>query len=712
MHNQVHNLASASSSSNNFVVQIAIPSPLYQHFDYLPPRDLNLTKNDFKFGQRVLVPFGNRKAVGFILGIAACSTVETTKLKYIEKILDAEPLWSASMLELLRWTSAYYHYPLGEVLLQVLPPFLRRHHGGIEAFCDDSGLAPSSHKLADAVKEQNFTLNDEQQAAIDTIAASCGFNTFLLDGVTGSGKTEVYLRVIEQLLEKNTATTHEASKQSNLSQCKQALILVPEINLTPQTIKRFEERFALPIAIIHSKVNTKERFRAWLAAKEGRTPIVIGTRSAIFTPLLNPGIIIVDEEHDLSFKQQAKLRYSARDVAIMRGKLENIPVVLGSATPSLESLANAWQKRYVPLRLSARAGNAMQPRFNIIDMRNQKITEGLTAGLIQAIDEHITKDGQVLLFLNRRGYAPVLLCSSCGWVANCVHCTAHLTLHRRTQKLNCHHCGAIYDIPKECKACKKTSLYALGLGTEKLENVLPTLFPGVSLVRVDSDTARTKNSICKMLNSIHSGENQILIGTQMLAKGHHFPDVSMVAILNVDAGLFGADFRASEHLAQMIMQVAGRAGRAKRAGEVYIQTHYPQHPLLQRLVQHGYHSFAKAALREREEANLPPYNYLAIFRAEAKKQERAIEFLESLKTAAQRMGAKTSANSEAALQVLGPAPAVMERKADHYQMQLIMQSKNRAKLQQLLAQLKEQILILRIPSGLKWSLDVDPVEMV
>lgn len=704
----------SSTSSPSLFVQVAVPSPLYQHFDYLLPQNLHLTKDQLKFGQRVLVPFGSRKVVGVILGVSASTNVEATKLKYLDQILDAEPLWSAGMLELLRWTSSYYHYPLGEVLNQVLPPFLRRHSGGEERGCGDESL-PLLQNAIVAIKSQVFELNAEQQAAIDAITASSGFQTFLLDGITGSGKTEVYLRVIEYLLDANPAAKNVTTKNVFCSHAskKQALILVPEINLTPQTIKRFEERFALPIAVIHSKVNTKERCRAWLAAKEGRAPIVIGTRSAIFTPLLNPGIIIIDEEHDLSFKQQAKLRYSARDVAIMRGKLENIPVVLGSATPSLESLANAWQHRYVPLRLNARAGGAVHPRFNIIDMRNQKITEGLAAGLIQAIDEHITKHGQVLLFLNRRGYAPVLLCSSCGWVANCVHCTAHLTLHRHTQKLNCHHCGAVYGIPKECSACKKTSLYALGLGTEKLENVLPTLFPGVSLVRVDSDTARTKNSICKMLHSIHSGESQILIGTQMLAKGHHFPDVSMVAILNVDAGLFGADFRASEHLAQLIMQVAGRAGRAERSGEVYIQTRYPQHPLLQRLVQQGYHSFANAALKERREAHLPPYNYLAIFRAEAKKQERALEFLEGLKeAAAQGMIAKARASEAGKAKILGPAPAVMERKAGFYQMQLVVQGPNRNELQKLLAHLTAHIASSRIPSGLKWSLDVDPMEMV
>lgn len=672
------------------ILRVAIPSPLRQYFDYLAPENYDISQ--LQFGLRVLVPFGAREVVGFILEIVDETNIDSSKLKRVLTILDDQPLWSAPLLELIKWTSNYYHHSIGDILHQILPSRMRSE-SDLEQFESDEEeiTAIATTESLKAVEKMRLQLNDFQLRAVEAIKNAANFQSFLLDGVTGSGKTEVYLQVIEEIIAAG----------------KQALILVPEINLTPQTVARFQQRFASsPTAVIHSRLNTTERLNAWLAAKNGNAAIVIGTRSAIFTPLKNPGILIIDEEHDSSFKQQSSLRYSARDLAVMRGKLENIPVVLGSATPSLETLHQAQvRQRYKHLVLPNRAGDAVQPRFNIVDMRNQKITDGLAAGLIQAIDGHLEKEGQVLLFLNRRGYAPLLLCNSCGWVADCKHCSVHLTFHRQEQQLHCHHCGAIYPVPKICVKCGKTSLFALGVGTEKLETSLKKMFPGVAVLRVDKDTTRHKGSMQKMLKSIHDQECQILVGTQMLSKGHHFPNVTMSAILNIDNGLFSPDFRASEHLAQLIIQVAGRAGREERRGEVYLQTHHPHHPLLRKLIDEGYNSFANFALMERQAAQLPPLSYLALFRVEAKDKNAAHQFLKQLR----EQGEKTALPD---VQIFGPLTSPLERKAGYHRMQLLLQSKGRNTLQSLLSSLVTYIATQPLSRKVKWSLDVDPGEMV
>ena len=665
-----------------YILRVAVPSPLRHTFDYLPPE--NVSPKNIKPGMRVLVPFGRREVVGVILEVANHSEYESTKLRLVSAILDSESLLPKSILDLITWTSNYYHHPIGDVINNVLPNLLRKKPGkkSIEDYRYDAKNPQKKIK-------NTIQLNEDQKKAITIIKNHLNeFKAFLLDGVTGSGKTEVYLRVIVEII----------------AQKKQALILVPEINLTPQTIARFAERFSVKIAVFHSRLTLKERLLSWLMAKDGAAPIIIGTRSAIFTPLKNPGIIIIDEEHDLSFKQQTGLRYSARDLAVMRGKLENIPVVLGSATPSLESIYNVKRKRYVELKLPERAGNAICPSFHLVDMRSQKLKNGIAENLLIQIKKHLADGGQVLIFLNRRGFAPVLICHHCSWVAGCKHCDARLTMHQKQQHMRCHHCGAIIRIPTKCPECAGEKLLMLGAGTERIEIALRELFPDVKLTRIDRDTTKRKNSLEEILDGIHKGEYQILVGTQMLAKGHHFPNVTMVAVLNVDQSLFGFDFRSSEHLAQLVMQVAGRAGRAEKPGQVYLQTHNPHHPLLLNLINGGYVSFVNNCLEERQTARLPPYSYLALLQAEGKKQGAVLEFLTTLCSAAKSELNKT-------IEIFGPVPATMERKAGYFRAQLLLQSQNREALQQAINILLDNIDKLKPKNNIRWFLDIDPAEL-
>jgi primosomal protein N' (replication factor Y) (superfamily II helicase) len=664
------------------ILRVAVPSPLRRVFDYLLPAECGFA--NIKPGMRVLVPFGRQEIIGVVLEVATESKLELAKLKPVLAVLDDEPLLPKTILNLITWVSNYYHHPIGDVVSNALPSFLREKTCIKKYACNKEELLKKHSK-----NPQTLQLNESQKHAVTAIKKHINeFKTFLLDGVTGSGKTEVYLRVIAEII---------AAK-------KQALVLVPEINLTPQTISRFSECFSVPIAVFHSRLTPRERLRSWLMAKDGVASIIIGTRSAIFAPLKNPGIIIIDEEHDLSFKQQSGLRYSARDLATMRGKLENIPVVLGSATPCLESFYNVKRKRYVELTLPERAGNAIHPSFHLVDMRNQKLKSGIAENLLSQIKKHLANNGQVLIFLNRRGFAPILICHHCGWVAGCKHCDARLTQHQKKHHLRCHHCGAVEKIPTKCPKCDSENLLSLGTGTERVEAALQDLLPEAKLIRIDRDTTRRKNSLEEMLKNIHSQEYQILVGTQMLAKGHHFPDVTMVAILNVDQGLFSADFRASEHLAQLIMQVAGRAGRAQKPGEVYLQTHNPQHPLLLNLINKGYSGFVNNCLQERQAAQLPPYSYLALLHVESKEKEAALKFLILLCSKVENSFADS-------IEIFGPIPAVMERKAGYFRAQLLLQSKNRQMLQQALDVLLGVIDELKPKRSLRWFLDIDPVEL-
>lgn len=671
-------------SLKRLILHVAVPAPLYQTFDYLAPAGCDASQ--LKPGIRIKIPWRQNQIIGILLAVSETSSVKSTKLKAAIAILDDTPLFSPALLTLIQFAAAYYHYPIGEVFAAALPTLLRqgreteyRHHDAIfEALPETVPL---------------LTLNIAQQHAVKAILKDINiFKAFLLFGVTGSGKTEVYLQVIAEVL------AHQ----------KQALILVPEIGLTPQTVMRFQQRFPVNIAVLHSGLTDRERHNAWLQAKNGDAKIIIGTRSAIFTPLFNPGVIIIDEEHDLSFKQQEGFRYSARDLAIMRAQLEKIPIILGSATPSLESLHNAKLQRYKLIMLPERAGAAVHPNFYIIDMRKQAVKNHLSPLLLTAIQKHLDQKNQVLIFLNRRGYAPTVQCHQCGWVASCKRCDARMTLHQQpSYLLQCHHCGATRPVDKSCADCEATQLFPLGSGTERIEQALQNYFPDIPIIRIDRDTTRLKGQLENKLATIHQGESSILIGTQMLAKGHHFTEVSLAAILNIDSGLYSADFRGAERTAQLITQVAGRAGRVEKPGDVILQTYHPEHPLLKILLDQGYEKFAGAALIEREAAGLPPYQSLALIRAEAIKSDIALDFLTEIKIILQSY----ESFGKNTIIILGPVSAPMQKRAGKHRAQLLLQAIHRKDLKNNLEQLTQHLNQLKNKQRVRWSIDVDPQEI-
>lgn len=655
-------------------LQIALPTPLRKLFDYLPPEGVDCSK--LIPGVRVKVPFGSRSLTGVLIGVEKNSSVPYEKLKRAEAVLDDAPILNSDVYELCLWAAEYYHYALGEVLAAALPVVLRK---GKEAASKKKILAATESP------ESPLALNDEQQKALNSILQSRDqFNVFLLDGVTGSGKTEVYLQAIAEVL--------AAGKQS--------LVLVPEISLTPQTIARFRARFSVPVAALHSSLSDGERMAVWLAARAGEAKIVIGTRSAIFTPFANLGLIIVDEEHDLSFKQQDRFRYHARDMAVLRGRLNKIPVVLGSATPSLESLLNAKRERYQSLHLSARAGGASMPQFKILDVRKEKLQEGLSKALIQSMHDELRAGNQVMLFLNRRGFAPVLFCSDCGWMAGCKRCDARMVCHRSPRELRCHHCDSRMAMPVKCESCQSSAIEQVGLGTQRVEEILQAEFVNIPVIRVDRDTVNTKDALHELLAQINTQQPAILLGTQMLAKGHHFPQVTLVGVIDADHGLFSPDYRAAEQMGQLLMQVAGRAGRAEKTGTVMIQTRCPDHPQLQTLIHQGYAAFAQALMIEREQFLLPPYTYSAVLRAEAYAEKTASQFLEKIK----------SLSSASQVSVLGPVPAGLARKKGLHCQHLFIKAGKRNLMQQFLHQLLQVLESLPSRQTVKWVLDVDPVD--
>ena len=663
------------------ILEVAVAAPLMGLFDYLPPADANV---ELRPGMRVRVPFGHGTRVGLLVGLKATSTLPADKLRQAVAVLDVEPLLPDDVRHLLSWASAYYQHPPGEVFATAVPKALREGRDPVGRRKPKAAPAPADDVLQAEVPP---ALTADQGRAVAAINAAVGYRCFLLDGVTGSGKTEVYLRCIRERLDVG----------------QQCLVLVPEIGLTPQLLDRFRRRFPVPMAVLHSGLADGERLRAWTAARDGTAQIVIGTRSAIFTPLKRPGLLVVDEEHDASYKQQDGFRYSARDLAVWRARELAVPLVLGSATPALESVENANSGRYERLVLAERAGAAGQPTVHLIDVRTHLPRDGLTQPLLAAIRRHLAADGQVLIFLNRRGYAPTLVCVGCGAVVSCDRCDARMVLHQQRGRVTCHHCGSDRPAPADCPACH-AELRPVGHGTERLEEALAREFPDHPMERIDRDTTRRRGEIERRLERVHSLEARLLLGTQMLTKGHDFPGVTLVGIVDVDQGLFGTDFRSAERLAQTFIQVAGRAGRADRPGEVYLQTLFPDHPLLRVLLAQGYGAFATLALAERQQAGWPPWSSLALVRAEATERPVVFSFLEA--TAAL---ARTAAPF--GLRVLGPAPAPMERRSGRYRGQLLLQADVRRDLQRFLPDFRAALSALPSQRRVRWSLDVDPSEL-
>jgi primosomal protein N' (replication factor Y) (superfamily II helicase) len=723
------------------ILRVALNVPLPTLFDYAC--DANAIP---AIGSRVRVPFGRRDAAGFVIEHADTSSIPQHRIKKIAGMLDDFPPLPRELLELAEFLSTYYQHPYGEVLFSALPvpmrvarPFrlLRRkayvltdvgalakirktarsQRALMELLIEKKSMtqaelvatspsAPAAMKKlvaasyvkeidASPVKGSSFVdlhpPTAEQALAIAAIQAhGKKFGVFVLHGITGSGKTEVYLRLIAE----------------RLLHGQQTLVLVPEISLTPQLEQWFRSRFPdVHIVSLHSALSDTERTANWLDAQSGAAQIVLGTRLAVLTPMPQLGLIVVDEEHDSSLKQQDGMRYSARDVAIYRAKVRNLPIVLGSATPSLETYAHALSGRYQLLKLNERAvESAVLPPIDTIDTRGQKLDQGLSAALTAAIEQRLARDEQSLIFLNRRGYAPVLCCTACGWVSGCERCSSHLVLHLADRALRCHHCGYSGAIPRSCPTCGNQDIHPFGRGTQRIEETLQQRYPGARVVRVDRDSTRSKHAWESLLEKIHGGEADILVGTQMLAKGHDFPKLTLVGILNSDSALFAADYRAPERLFATLLQVAGRAGRADLRGQVLIQTEHPKHPLYRALKHHDFTEFAQAMLAEREAAGFPPYVYQAMLRAEASKLDHALDFLKQARELppAQPAGARR-------FEIYDPVPMTLTRRASLERAQLLVESRSRPALQALLAEWIP--LIYALPRrGIRWGLDVDPIE--
>ena len=673
----------------------------------------------------------------------------SAKLRRALALPDAAPLLPPDLLALCTFAAQYYHAPLGEVVVNTLPAelrtpgraprrvarcwqatpesaglgdaalarapkqaaalaFLQQHGPADDAACraagidaetlrslQRKGLAAAAASAAPAAAPAKAAahdaaapaLNAAQQAALAALEqARDAFHCVLLEGVTGSGKTEVYLRFIERVLAAG----------------RQALVLVPEIGLTPQTRARFEARFGHGIAVLHSGLGDRERLDTWRRCADGRARVLIGTRSALFSPLPELGAIIVDEEHDASFKQQEGFRYSARDLAVVRARQRGVPVLLGSATPSTESLANCASGRFLHLRLPQRAGAARPPAVRLLDVKGQALDGGMCPETIARIGATLAAGNQALVFLNRRGWAPVLSCADCGWMGECRHCDARMTLHRAERLLWCHHCDARAPVPAACPHCRSARLIALGTGTERTEHTLQRLFPAFPIRRIDRGTMQARDAMERLVQQLDSGEPCILVGTQMLAKGHHFPHVTLVAIIDLDGGLFSADFRAAERTGQLLVQVAGRAGRAERPGEVLVQTFHPAHPWLARLVDGGYGAFIEPILAERRQLGLPPYAHLAILRAESRAQPAALALLQELRQELQR--------AHRTVEIIGPVPAPMQRRAGFHRMQLLLSHAQRAPLHAALDAACRLLETRRAPGVERWHIDVDPQE--
>lgn len=728
------------------ILRVAINAPLSRLFDYLAPEGAIARP-----GTRVRVPFGRQSQIGTVLENADKSELPSSRLRSASAIIDREPLLMEDDLWLIRFTADYYHHPIGEVVAAALPAPLRQgkplenpvrkvtlttagaeadlaklgkrakrqaelltiirdgenlNYGELDAAMPgwrrvrlslaEKGFIEEYEAADDAVAFENLAsvgqqkgppLNTDQKNALKIIRSGNGFRANVLDGVTGSGKTEVYLHLI----------------QDEIDAGRQVLVLVPEIGLTPQLVDRFQRRLGFAPALLHSGLSDSARLASWRNARNGSAQLIVGTRSSIFVPLKNAGLIIVDEEHDSSLKQQEGLRYSSRDLAVARAKRLHIPVVLGSATPSLDTLQRCREGSYENIQMPVRAGKAVPPLMRLVDVTKHDAFDGISEPVIAAIEKNIVGKGQVLVYLNRRGFAPTLICSGCGKVAECSRCDSRMTVHAGSGLLKCHHCGAQRNVDSECPECGSSCL-PLGHGTERLEDTLQSRFPGEVITRIDSDSTRLKGTMSKALAMATSGDARILVGTQMLSKGHHFPNLTLVVVVNADQGLFSTDFRGGERLAQSLVQVSGRAGREERQGEVIIQTAFPQHPFWNELFRGGYQSVADSALREREAAVWPPFSRLALLRASAARREDAHNFLDKARRTAENAGIE-------GVRILGPVSAPMERKAGRFRAQLLLQSRQRQSLHQLLAILRATLEAAREARKVRWSIDVDPIEL-
>ena len=738
--------------SASSILKVAINVPLSRDFDYLGPE----TGPTAAAGMRVRVPFGRREVVGIVMAISDTSNIPAARIKRCTTILDETPVLGPEDLWLIRFTSDYYHHPIGEVAAAALPALLRHGrslhptvtvmaateyaaHADVDALgrrapkqaellatlldAGDGGiesdllteLLPNWRRAAKGLSQKGLlgsfdarapefdevsiheciagpTLNQDQELALARLRSSDAFAAFLVDGVTGSGKTEVYLQRLKDVLDSG----------------RQALVLVPEIGLTPQLVARLRDRLGVHPALLHSGLTDMDRLAAWRAARSGTANLVVGTRSAVFTPLARPGLIIVDEEHDHSFKQHEGLRYSARDLAIARAKHLDVPVILGSATPTLDMLHHCRRGTYEHIVLPTRAGGAVPPRMRLVDTVRTPATDGISEPLASSIDQHLGAGGQVLIFLNRRGFAPTLICSNCGHIADCERCDSRMTVHSASNNLRCHHCGATRPLTDSCDECGEP-VKPLGEGTERLEQALRGRFPNAVISRIDSDTTQQKGAMHAALDDAACGRANILVGTQMLSKGHHFPGLTLVGVVNADQGLFGTDFRSAERLAQSVIQVAGRAGREDRAGEVLIQTAFPENAFWSTLLEGGYPQIAENALAERELTRWPPFTRLALLRSAAHRKVDAHRFLDVARRRV--MAAAADALDDHSLRVLGPVDAPMARKRGRYRAQLLLQSSDRGTLHRVLAALRPELESDPAARKVRWSIDVDPVEL-
>jgi primosomal protein N' (replication factor Y) len=715
------------NSNPDLICKVSIPNTYAKAYDYALHEDKPL------IGSRVLVPFRKQERVGVVLDYAPPE--KTLNLKPILKILDEKPVFDEKELNWLKWISQYYHTPFSEILALALPKALKdanfsirpaqeifvelqKNHfnvcpkpskknsalialletqamrildlktlGFSKSFIDkalETGLVRSFKKDKELVFESKslleIQLNAEQKNALEMIDFS-RFAVYLLKGVTGSGKTEVYIEAIKNILQKG----------------KQVLYLVPEISLTPGLLQRLESRLSIPLTVFHSQLSEKQRSNHWISTFYGQASLIVGTRSAIFAPIANLGLVIIDEEHDLSFKQIDGVRYSAKDAVIMRAKMQDIPVILGTATPTLETFQHAKKAHYQLLTLSQKALNQTPLHYQVVDMRRQKIQHGLAEETLNIIKQHLEKKQQVLIFINRRGYAPLLFCHDCGGSIECRRCDANLTVHRSKYQLVCHHCGWSQKTPSQCPKCFSHQLMPLGVGTEQVADFLSSYFPQEVVLRFDRDVIKNKAQLEEGLQKIQQQESHLIVATQMLAKGHHFPHLSLVVVLDGDSSFYQADFRALERLGQMLTQVSGRAGRADIPGEVCIQTHLPQHPLLLMLIQKGYEPFLEELLKQRQEAQLPPFTYLALIRIQGRDSKAVMDSMQNLAQALKNLG----------VEVWGPSPAPIERKANIHRWQIILKAPLRTLLHNQLAQ-THAWLSQNCPKGLRWFIEVDP----